>query len=514
MYSHQQQQQQQQQQQKEDRLSVLYKHLHPIGIINNNNHNAISTNNTSASSTQDDKSAAPRLIVKDSRTGQIIEIPIENGNFIQGTAFTKLQKPICIYDPAFMNTAVAKSKICFIDGKNGILRYRGYNIEDLAEKSSFMEVSFLLINGELPSQRQLDHWEDRIMKHSYLHENLNELLKQFRYDAHPMGMVISTLSALSTFYPQSNPALHGSDLFDKKNGEAIRNKQIYRILGKLPTIASCAYRHRIGKPYNQPQSELKYTENFLYMLDKLSETNYRPHPVLSRALDKLFIIHADHELNCSTAAMRHLSSSKVDPYTAMAGAAGALYGPLHGGACEAVLDMLEEIGTKENVPKFIEQVKKREKKLMGFGHRIYKSYDPRAKIARQLANEVFAILEKEPLIEVAIELEKIALSDPYFKERELYPNVDFYTGLIYKAMGFPTDMFPVLFCIPRAAGWLAHWIEALDDPDNKIFRPRQVYLGENERPYRPIHRRDEQQVRELSASVSQMSKRRVIKNSL
>jgi citrate synthase len=348
------------------------------------------------------------------------------------------------------------------------------------------------------------------MKHSYLHENLIGLLQQFRYDAHPMGMVISTLAALSTFYPGSNPALNGEELFDKKNGEGIRNKQIYRLLGKLPTIAACAYRHRIGKPYNYPNSNLGYTENFLFMLDKLDENDYRPHPVLARALDKLFIIHADHELNCSTAAMRHIASSKVDPYTAMAGAAGALYGPLHGGACEAVLDMLESIGTKENVPKFIEAVKKREKKLMGFGHRVYKSYDPRAKIARSVADEVFAVLEKEPLIEVAIELEKQALSDPYFKERSLYPNVDFYTGVVYRAMGFPTDMFPVLFTIPRAAGWLAHWLEGLDDPDTKIYRPRQVFLGEPERSYLQVHRRTEPKVRDIRASVSQMSKRRTV----
>jgi len=349
------------------------------------------------------------------------------------------------------------------------------------------------------------------MKHTYLHENLIQMLKTFRYDAHPMGIIISSLSALSTFYPFANPALQGANLYDKN--ENIRNKQIYRILGKLPTIAACAYRHRIGKPYTNPAMHLGYCENFLYMLDRLSETEYKPNPVLARALNKLFIIHADHELNCSTAAMRHLASSKVDPYTAMAGAAGALYGPLHGGACEAVLRMLEQIKTKENIPLFLQQVKSKDKLLMGFGHRIYKSYDPRARIVRKVAEEVFNILGKEPLIEVAAELEKIALSDPYFVERKLYPNVDFYTGIIYKAMGFPTDLFPVLFCIPRAAGWLAHWVESLDDPDTKIYRPRQVYLGEDQRKFVPMDQRApdpaiSKKKRVLDAYVSTMSRRR------
>lgn len=348
------------------------------------------------------------------------------------------------------------------------------------------------------------------MKHTYLHENLVQLLKQFRYDAHPMGMVISTLAAMSTFYPYANPSLSGENLYQS---EQARNKQIFRIIGKLPTIAACAYRHRIGKPYNNPVNNLGYTENFLYMLDHLSEVEYKPNPVLARALDKLFIIHADHELNCSTAAMRHLGSTKVDPYTAMAGAAGALYGPLHGGACEAVLHMLEEIGSLENVPEFIKQVKERKKKLMGFGHRVYKSYDPRAKIAKKIADEVFAAVGKEPMIEIAIELERVALSDPYFIERKLYPNVDFYTGLVYRSMGFPTDMFPVLFCIPRAAGWLAHWIELLDDPATHIYRPRQVYLGYDRRPYVETKNRKELETRPVDAYVSPMSRRRDVNKS-
>jgi citrate synthase len=302
-----------------------------------------------------------------------------------------------------------------------------------------------------------------------------------------MGMFISGLAAMSTFHPEANPALAGSDLY--LNDELIRNKQIFRILGKVPTLAANAYRHRIGRPYNVPQHELSYSENFLYMLDHLSEPNYRPNPKLAHALDVLFILHADHELNCSTAAMRHIGSSHVDPYSAVAGASAALYGPLHGGANEAVLRMLESIGTVEAVPDFLTQVKDRKRKLMGFGHRVYKNYDPRAKIIRQIAYEVFDICGREPLIDVAVALEEAALTDPYFVERKLYPNVDFYSGLIYKAMGFPTDMFPVLFAIPRMAGWLAHWVEACKDPSAKIWRPRQVYVGPEKRGYVPVDHR-------------------------
>jgi len=374
----------------------------------------------------------------------------------------------------------------------------------LAEKSSFLEVAFLLINGNLPSKSQLEVWNEKIMTHTYLHENLISMMKTFRYDAHPMGMLISTVAALGTFYPEANPALRGSDIF--KN-ERVRNKQIFRIVGKLPTIAACAWRHRIGRPYNEPSANLSYTENFLYMMDRLSEVKYKPNPVLARALDIMFILHADHELNCSTAAMRHISSSMTDPYTAVAGAAGALYGPLHGGANEAVLDMLEEIGKVENVPDFIEVVKNKKKKLMGFGHRIYKNYDPRAKIIRRTAYEVFEVLGREPLIEVATALEQAALKDEYFITRKLYPNVDFYSGLIYKAMGFPKDMFPVLFTIPRAVGWLAHWIEHHEDPETKIYRPRQIYLGLDERPYVPMDQRSEPKVRSQDVYSSGTAKR-------
>ncbi|KAL9652317.1 hypothetical protein ABK040_011975 [Willaertia magna] len=454
------------------------------------------------------------ILVKDSVTGKEIKVPVEKGA-IRSTALEQLG--LRCLDPGFMNTCVAKSSICYIDGDKGILRYRGYDIAELAEKSNFLEVAFLLVNGELPDQNQLKLWEDRIMKHTYLHENMTTLLKQFRYDSHPMGMVISSIAALGTFYEDANPSLQGDDLFvktpekDPQYVEQLRFKQIYRLLGKVPTIAACSYRHRIGKPYNNPVNHLGYAGNFLYMLDRLSESNYHPNPVLCKALDKLWILHAEHEMNCSTAAVRHLSSSRVDPYTAVAAGAGALYGPLHGGACEAVLEMLEEIKTKENIPKFIEDVKAKKKKLMGFGHRIYKNYDPRAKIVKQVAEEVFQVLGKEPLIEIAEELERIALSDPYFKERKLYPNVDFYSGIIYRAMGFPSDYFPVLFLIPRIAGWLAHWMESLDDEDTKIYRPRQVYTGYDIRSYVPLNHRKPSQTKSaesLKSFISTMSKRR------
>jgi len=328
------------------------------------------------------------------------------------------------------------------------------------------------------------------MSHTYLHTNLETFMHSFRYDAHPMGMVMSTFAALGTFYPRQNPSLvhQGASIY--KDVE-LRNKQVHRILGKAITVAANAYRHRVGKPYNTPSNSLGYTENFLYMMDRLSEVDYVPNPQLAKVLDVLFILHADHEMNCSTAAMRHLSSSGVDVYSCIAGATGALYGPLHGGACEAVLRMLDSIGTKADVPQFIQDVKDRKKKLMGFGHRVYKNYDPRAKIVRQLADKVFSILGRDPYIEIAMELEAIALKDPYFIERKLYPNVDFYSGLIYKTMGFPTDMFPVLFMIPRCAGWLSHWVELQDDPELRIIRPRQQFLGSMGRTYEPMAQRKE-----------------------
>jgi citrate synthase len=480
-----------------NRLSVLARHLQP-----DNASSTIVANTTAV----DDKKQTVTVI--DNRTGKRFEVPIKNGT-LSALAFREVSavpgdNGLMLYDPAFQNTAVVTSRITYIDGDAGILRYRGIPIEQLAEKSTFLEVAFLLINGNLPTKGQLDRWNEKIMTHTYIHENLISMMKTFRYDAHPMGMLISSVAALGTFYPEANPALNGSDIF--KN-ERIRNKQIFRIIGKLPTIAACAWRHRIGRPYNEPAANLSYTENFLYMLDRLSEVKYKPNPVLARALEVMFILHADHELNCSTAAMRHISSAMSDPYTAVAGAAGALYGPLHGGANEAVLDMLEEIGSVENVAKFIEGVKTKKKKLMGFGHRIYKNYDPRAKIIRQTAYEVFDVLGREPLIEVATALEQAALKDEYFISRKLYPNVDFYSGLIYKAMGFPKDMFPVLFTIPRAVGWLAHWIEHHEDPETKIYRPRQVYLGEDIRPYVPLNERAESQVRSQELYSSGTAKR-------
>lgn len=441
------------------------------------------------------------LTVLDNRTNKLYEIPITN-NTISALKFKEIRsdpapgsreedesgKGLKVFDPAFQNTAVAYSKITYINGDTGALRYRGYPIEQLAEKSTYLEVAYLLIYGELPSKTQYASFSHEIMRHTFVHFNVTELMRKFNYDAHPMGMFISCISAMSTFHPDANPALAGSNLFIRD--ERVRNKQIYRLLGKTPTLAAMAYRHRIGRSYNVPQNNLSYTENFLYMLDQLSEKNYKPNPKLARALDILFILHADHELNCSTAAMRHIGSSLVDPYSAISGAAAALYGPLHGGANEAVLRMLEEIGSLDKVPVFLQEVKERKRKLFGFGHRIYKNYDPRAKIIRKIAYEVFDVCGREPLIDVAMGLEKIALEDEYFIKRKLYPNVDFYSGLIYKAMGFPTDMFPVLFAIPRIAGWLAHWKESLEDKESKIWRPRQVYVGPSVRSYVPLDLRE------------------------
>ncbi|RKO94525.1 citrate synthase-like protein, partial [Blyttiomyces helicus] len=369
-----------------------------------------------------------------------------------------------------LEQAVCRSAISYIDGDKGILRYRGYNIEDLAEKSSFLEVSYLLIYGDLPTREQLLTWNTRVMRHTFIHENMVDFLRSFRYDAHPMGMLVSAIAAMSTFHPEASTALQGEHLYDD---EVMVNKQIFRCLGKIPTLAACAYRHRIGRAYNSPSNEMMYTENFMYMLDRLSENNYMPNPQLARALDVIFILHADHELNCSTAAMRQMASAGNDPFICLAGAASALYGPSHGGANEAALKMLEEIGTVDNIPAFIADVKAKKRRLMGFGHRVYKSYDPRAKILKKISDEVFAIMGKSTLIDVAVELERIALSDEYFVKRNLYPNVDFYSGVIYKALGFPTDFFPVLFCIARTAGWLAHWNEQLQN-HIPIFRPKQV----------------------------------------
>jgi citrate synthase len=420
---------------------------------------------------------ADTLTITDNRTGKQYEIPVQNGTIRAGDLrqikVTPDEFGMMTYDPAFMNTAACRSRITFIDGDQGILLYRGYPIEQLAEHSDFLETSYLILFGELPSDEQLDEWSRDINSHTMLHENIKKFVEGFRYDAHPMGMFLSAVGALSTFYPDAK------NIFNADS----RRLQMIRMIAKVPGIGAFAYRHTIGRPFVLPDNELSYTGNFLNMLFKMTELRYKPHPVLERALDVLFILHADHEQNCSTAVMRNIGSSHVDPYSALAGAAAALYGPLHGGANEAVLRMLNEIGSKQNIPGFIKRVKAGEGRLMGFGHRVYKSYDPRAKIIKRMADLVFEVTGKNPLLQTALELERIALEDEYFVTRKLYPNVDFYSGLIYQAMGFPLDMFPVLFAIPRTAGWMAQWEEMLTDPEQKIARPRQIYTGSPKRDY-------------------------------
>jgi citrate synthase len=426
---------------------------------------------------------ADTLTITDNRTGRTYELPIENDT-IRAMDLRKIKVAdddfgMMTYDPAFMNTASCRSRITFIDGDKGILEYRGYPIEQLAEHSDFLETAYLILFGELPSSSQLAEWSHSVTMHTMLHENIKKFLEGFRYDAHPMGMFLSAVGALSTFYPDAK------DIFNVES----RRLQTIRLIAKVPSIAAYAFRHTIGRPYVLPDNELGYSGNFLNMLFKMTEPRFKPHPVLERALDVLFILHADHEQNCSTSAMRGIGSSQVDPYSALAGAAAALYGPLHGGANEAVLRMLDEIGSKQNIPAFIKKVKAGDGRLMGFGHRVYKSYDPRAKIIKRMADLVFEVTGKNPLLEMALELERIALEDDYFVSRKLYPNVDFYSGLIYQAMGFPTSMFPVLFAIPRTAGWIAQWEEMLTDPDQKIARPRQVYIGARTRDYTSRDRR-------------------------
>lgn len=420
------------------------------------------------------------LTVTDNRTGKSYELPIEHDTIRAGD-LRKIKVNadefgMMTYDPGFDNTASCKSTITFIDGDKGILRYRGYPIEQLAEKSTFLEVAYLLIFGELPTKQQYESFVFDVLHHTYVHENLVHLIRSFRYDAHPMGMLISSMAFMSTLHPDAR----------KIEDEKLRNKQILRLLGKLPTVAAFAYRHRIGRPFNYPNSDLDYTSNFLYMLDYMNQSRYEVHPVLSRALDVLFILHADHEQNASTSVMRSIGSAHADPYSAMAGAAAALFGPRHGGANEAVIKMLQEIGKPENVPTYVERVKKGEFRLMGFGHRVYKNYDPRARIIKQVAYDVFNVTGLNPLLEVATKLEEAALSDDYFVSRKLYPNVDFYSGVIYQAMRFPPDMFTVLFTLGRAPGWLAQWRELITDPEQKIARPRQVYLGADTRDYIPL----------------------------
>jgi citrate synthase len=415
------------------------------------------------------------LTITDNRTGKSYEIPIENGT-VKAIDLRQIKTDpedfgMMTYDPAFMNTASCKSNITFIDGDKGILRYRGYPIEQLAERSSYLEVAYLLIKGELPNKAQLEEWTRHITYHTYVHENIKKFMDGFHHDAHPMGMFVSTVAALSTFYPSAKHF---------ENPEE-RTTTIHRLISKVPTLAAFAYRHSIGMPFVYPDNDLSYATNFLSMMFKVAEVKYEPNPILAKALDVLFILHADHEQNCSANAMRGVGSSRVDPYSAMAGAAAALYGPLHGGANEEVLRMLDLIGSKDKVPAFIKDVKDGKGKLMGFGHRIYKNYDPRASIIKKLADQVFEVTGRNPMLDIALELERIALQDDYFVKRKLYPNVDFYSGLIYQAMKFPVDMFPVLFAIGRTSGWLAQWQEMLLDPEQKIARPRQVYLGHGQR---------------------------------
>ena len=417
---------------------------------------------------------ADTFTIIDNRTGKTVEVPIVDGG-IASKAIRELDAGLWVYDPAYMQTAACRSSITFIDGEAGILRYRGYPIEQLAEHSTHLEVAYLLLNGELPTAEQLKVWTYDVTHHTFLHENVRKrFMEGFHYDAHPMGMFVSGLAALSTFYPEAK------DIDDPIS----RNKQILRLIAKSPTLAAYCHRFSIGQPTVYPNNSLDYASNFLNMMWNVGG-DYEVNPVLARALDVLFILHADHEQNCGTTAMRVIGSSQADPYVAAAGAAAALYGPLHGGANEAVVRMLQDIGSIENVPAFIDEVKngKGETRLMGFGHRVYKNYDPRATIVKKTAYDVFAITGMNPLLDIALKLEETALSDEYFVRRKLYPNVDFYSGLIYQAMGFPMEIFTVLFAIPRMAGWLAHWQELLADPEQKISRPRQLYVGPAERNY-------------------------------
>jgi citrate synthase len=423
------------------------------------------------------------LSVTDNRTGKTYEIDITDGT-VRAMDFRQIKVDdedfgLMTYDPAFTNTASTRSAITYIDGDKGILEYRGYPIEQLAEQSTYLEVAYLLVHGELPTQEQLDEWTHEITIHTFVHENVKEFMGGFRHDAHPMGMLLGSVGALSTFYKDAN------EIQDPDN----RTMQTVRLIAKMPTLAAFAYRHTMGMPYVYPDNDLRYPGNFLNMMYKMTELKYEPDPRLERALDILFILHADHEQNCSTNAVRSVGSSQVDPYSAVAAGVAALYGPLHGGANEAVLRMLKRIESKDNIPGFIEGVKEGNERLMGFGHRVYKNYDPRAKIIKKATDDVFEVTGVNPLLEIALELEKIALEDDYFVSRKLYPNVDFYSGLIYEALGLPVDMFPVMFAIPRTSGWVAQWLELVVDKEQKIARPRQIYTGERTREYVPMEQR-------------------------
>jgi citrate synthase len=428
--------------------------------------------------------AQDSLTVTDNRTGETYEVEVTDGT-VKAMDFRSIKVDdddfgLMTYDPAFTNTASCRSEITYIDGAAGVLEHRGYSIEQLCEQSTYLEVAYLLIHGELPSRDQLDSWVHEITIHTYVHENIKQFLDGFRYDAHPMGMLLSSVGALSTFYPDAKRIEDADE----------RHMAAVRLIAKMPTLAAFAYRHNLGLPYVYPDNDLSYPANFLSMMFKMTELKYEPDPRLTKALDVLFILHADHEQNCSTNAVRAVGSSQVDPYSAVAAGVAALYGPLHGGANEAVLKMLDRIGSVDNIPAFLEGVKEGKEKLMGFGHRVYKNYDPRAKIIKKHVDEVLEVTGKNPKLQIAVELEKHALDDDYFTSRKLYPNVDFYSGLIYEALQIPTNMFTVIFAIPRTSGWVAQWMEMLDDKDQKIARPRQIYTGERERTYVPIEQRD------------------------
>jgi citrate synthase len=423
------------------------------------------------------------LTVTDNRTGETYEVPVTDGT-VKAMDFRQMKVDeedfgLMTYDPAYTNTASCRSDITYIDGEAGILQHRGYTIEDLCEHATYLEVAYLLVNGALPNRDQLDAWVHEITIHTYVHENIKEFLEGFRYDAHPMGMLLGCMGALSTFYPDAKAI----------DDEWERQMDAVRLIAKVPTLAAFAYRHNLGLPYIYPDNDLSYPGNFLSMLYKMTEVKYEPDPRLERALDVLWILHADHEQNCSTSAVRAVGSSEVDPYSAVAAGVAALYGPLHGGANEAVLKMLDRIETVENIPDFLQGVKDKKEKLMGFGHRVYKNYDPRARIIKKNVEEVFEVTGKNPKIEIAVELEKHALDDEYFTERKLYPNVDFYSGLIYEALKIPADMFTVMFAIPRTSGWIAQWLEMVQDEETKIARPRQIYAGERDLDYVPIDQR-------------------------
>jgi citrate synthase len=424
------------------------------------------------------------LTITDNRTGETYEVEVTDGTVramdLRQIKVSEDDFGLMSYDPAFTNTASCRSAVCFIDGEAGVLEYRGYPIEQLCEKATYLEVAYLLIYGELPTQEQLDEWIFEITHHTYVHENIKKFVEGFRYDAHPMGMLLATVGALSTFYPDAS----------KIDDETERHMAAVRLIAKTPTLAAFAYRHNLGLPYIYPDNDLSYPGNFLSMMYKMTEVKYQPDPRLERALDVLWILHADHEQNCSTNAVRGVGSSQVDPYSAVAAGVAALYGPLHGGANEQVLRMLERIGSVENIPDFLQGVKDRKERLMGFGHRVYKNYDPRARLIKQHVDEVFEVTGRNPRLDIAVELEKRALDDDYFVDRKLYPNVDFYSGLIYEALNLPTDMFTVMFAIPRTSGWVAQWLEMVQDEETKIARPRQIYTGARERDYVPIGERE------------------------